>query len=154
MAKMKIRGAIPSHPGVPPACSANMYELITMLDLPSDRFPFQQPRASPASGPSLSPCGARVCLTAGAYRVFTTGRLTTRYSQQGTTRDGELRVSFDLLTRKKMRAFPKSNRMPDAPHSVKVETQVVDSVQDLRQHFIGCIKMTQISPRIPTTHST
>jgi hypothetical protein len=36
----------------------------------------------------------------------------------------------------KTRLFPKSNRMTHAPHGVKVETQVVDCVQDLRQHFI------------------
>src|ERR1700727_1217726 len=38
--------------------------------------------------------------------------------------------------------------MPYPPHSVKVETQVVDSVQDLGQHFVGCVKMTQIGARI------
>ena len=41
--------------------------------------------------------------------------------------------------------------MPYPPHSVKVETQVVDRIQDLRQHFVGCIKVTQIGPGVALT---
>src|SRR5437667_3715523 len=49
--------------------------------------------------------------------------------------------------------IPKSNRMPDAPHSVKVETQVVDSIEDLSQNFIRRINMTQIGPRVALAHT-
>src|SRR3954468_655216 len=43
---------------------------------------------------------------------------------------------------------PKSNRMPDAPHSVKVVGQVVDGIEYLRQHFIRSIKVTQVGARV------
>ena len=38
--------------------------------------------------------------------------------------------------------------MPDSPHSVNVEAQIMNRVQDLRQHFIRCIKMPQIGPGV------
>lgn len=69
---------------------------------------------------------------------------------RGSTAYSEPDVSFynwdgkpgqSMEPREEIAHIPKSNRMPDAPHSVKVETQVVDGVQDLRQYFIGCIKM-------------
>src|SRR5437867_8552616 len=43
--------------------------------------------------------------------------------------------------------------MPDAPHGVKVETQVVDRIEDLSQDFVRCINMSQIGPRIAPAHS-
>src|SRR2546423_15254999 len=43
---------------------------------------------------------------------------------------------------------PKSNRMPDAPHSVKVVAKIVDGIEDLREHFIRSIKMTQVGARV------
>jgi len=49
--------------------------------------------------------------------------------------------------------FPKSNRMPDATHDVKVEAQVVDGVQDLRKDLVCGIKMPQIGARIAAAHS-
>ena len=49
--------------------------------------------------------------------------------------------------------FPKSNRMPDATHDVKVEAQVVDGVQDLSKYLVCRIKMPQIGARIAATHS-
>src|SRR5208282_851877 len=55
--------------------------------------------------------------------------------------------------RKKTRSFPKSNRMTHPPHSVKVETQVVQGVQNLSQHFIGRIKMPQIRAGIALAHA-
>src|SRR5271165_2404297 len=57
-------------------------------------------------------------------------------------------------TREETGPFPKSNRMPYPPHGVKVETQVVVGIQDLRQHFVGGIKMTQIGPRVAPAHPT
>ena len=44
--------------------------------------------------------------------------------------------------------------MPHPPHSVKVETKVVDGVQDLRQQFVGCIKMTQVGPGVALADAT
>jgi hypothetical protein len=44
--------------------------------------------------------------------------------------------------------------MPYPLHSVKVETQVVDGVQDLCQHFVRCIKVTKIGPRVALAHPT
>ena len=44
--------------------------------------------------------------------------------------------------------------MPHPLHSVKVETKIVDRVQDLRQHLVRCIKMAQIGPRITFTNAT
>src|ERR1700686_166642 len=49
---------------------------------------------------------------------------------------------FRAVRQKGNKTFPKSNRMPDAPHSVKVVAEVVDGIQNLRQHFVGRIKMT------------
>src|SRR6266496_218568 len=49
--------------------------------------------------------------------------------------------------------IPKSNRMPDAPHSVKVETQVMDCVEDLSQDFVRRINVPQIGPRVALAHT-
>ena len=49
--------------------------------------------------------------------------------------------------------IPKSNRMPDALHSVKVETQVVNSIEDLRQDFVRGINVAEIRARIAPAHS-
>jgi hypothetical protein len=35
--------------------------------------------------------------------------------------------------------------MPDAAHSVKVEAQVVNCVEDLGKYLVGGIKMAQVS---------
>src|SRR6266436_1195781 len=48
--------------------------------------------------------------------------------------------------------FPKLNRMPDAGHFVKVETQVVNGVQDLRKYLVGRIKMPQVASRVAAAH--
>jgi hypothetical protein len=48
------------------------------------------------------------------------------------------------LPARKKRARPKSNRMPDAAHSVKVEAQVVNCVEDLGKYLVGRIKMPQV----------
>ncbi len=39
--------------------------------------------------------------------------------------------------------------MPYPLHSVKVETQVVDGIEDLRQDLVGRIKVPQIGTGIP-----
>src|SRR3984957_3456108 len=57
---------------------------------------------------------------------------------------GDLRFQSRLEASRKTRLFPKSNRMPHPPHSVKVETEVVDGIQHLRQKLIGCIEMAEI----------
>src|SRR5690242_6573525 len=69
-------------------------------------------------------------------------------------RTGIARLWFQsrLLTRKKLRSIPKCNRMTHRPHSVKVEAQVVNGVQNLRQYFVRCIEMPKISSRIPGSH--
>jgi hypothetical protein len=62
-------------------------------------------------------------------------------SLQAQTGDTELGLPLKLLTRKKMGLVPEQNRMPYRPHGVKVEAQVVDGVQDLRQYFVRCVEM-------------
>src|SRR5579872_469918 len=47
----------------------------------------------------------------------------------------ETRTPFGFRARRNQHS-PKSNRMPDASHSVKVVSQIVDGIQDLRQDFI------------------
>src|SRR5580704_6728963 len=54
---------------------------------------------------------------------------------------------------KKTRRFPKLNRMPHPPHGVKVETEVVDRIQDLRQHLVRRIKVPQVGTRIALPHA-
>ena len=49
-----------------------------------------------------------------------------------------------LLHQKETARVPKSNRMPRQPHSINVETQIVDGVQDLPEQLIGRTKMTQV----------
>src|SRR5437870_6474089 len=58
-------------------------------------------------------------------------------------RTGTARLWFQsrLLTRKKLGSIPKCNRMTHRPHSVKVEAQVVNRVQNLSQYFVRCIEM-------------
>src|SRR5947208_3027439 len=58
-----------------------------------------------------------------------------------------------LLTRKKLGSIPKCNRMTHRPHSVKVEAQVVNRVQNLSQYFVRCIEMPKISSRVPGTNT-
>ena len=65
------------------------------------------------------------------------------YLQPGTNWDGKLGYYSDYRQLETAR-IPKSNRMPDAPHSVKVETQVVDCVEDLGKYLVGRIKVPQI----------
>ncbi len=43
--------------------------------------------------------------------------------------------------------------MTHPPHSVKVETQVVERVQDLCEHFIRSIKMAQIRSGVTIAHA-
>src|SRR5437867_5914704 len=70
-------------------------------------------------------------------------------------RTGIARLWFQsrLLTRKKLGSIPKCNRMTHRPHSVKVEAQVVNRVQNLSQYFVRCIEMPKISSRVPGTHT-
>src|SRR5579862_1748002 len=56
-------------------------------------------------------------------------------------------------TLEKTGLFPKSNRMTHPPHSVKVETEVVERVQDLCEHFIRSIKMAQIRSGVTLAHA-
>src|SRR5437667_542862 len=70
-------------------------------------------------------------------------------------RTGIARLWFQsrLLTRKKLGSIPKCNRMTHRPHSVKVEAQVVNRVQNLSQYFVRCIEMPKISSRVPGTNT-
>src|SRR6266704_6931409 len=70
-------------------------------------------------------------------------------------RTGTARLWFQsrLLTRKKLESIPKCNRMTHRPHSVKVEAQVVNRVQNLSQYFVRCIEMPKISSRVPGTNT-
>jgi hypothetical protein len=43
--------------------------------------------------------------------------------------------------------------MPDTPHSVKVETQVVDGIEDLRQDLVRGIDVPQVGARIAAAHA-
>src|SRR5256884_2160690 len=43
--------------------------------------------------------------------------------------------------------------MTHRPHSVKVEAQVVNRVQNLSQYFVRCIEMPKISSRVPGTNT-
>src|SRR5438270_3018471 len=70
-------------------------------------------------------------------------------------RTGTARLWFQsrLLTRKKLGSIPKCNRMTHRLHSVKVEAQVVNRVQNLSQYFVRCIEMPKISSRVPGTNT-
>src|SRR6266851_5805140 len=68
--------------------------------------------------------------------------------ESGEVFPGRLRFRLRPEARKKTGLFPKPNRMTHPPHSVKVETQVMQGVQDLSQHFIGSIEVSQIGPRV------
>src|SRR5437667_705437 len=70
-------------------------------------------------------------------------------------RTGTARLWFQsrLLTRKKLGSIPKCNRMTHRPHSVKVEAQVVNRVQNLSHYFVRCIEMPKISSRVPGTNT-
>src|SRR5438067_151876 len=70
----------------------------------------------------------------------------------GTNWDGKLGYSSDCRQSETAR-IPKSNRMPDAPHSVKVETQVVNCVEDLGKYLVGRIKVPQVGPRVALAHA-
>ena len=63
---------------------------------------------------------------------------------QACTGDAGLWFYSRLLPRKKLGPVPKRNRMTHRPHGVKVEAEVVDSIEDLGQNLIGGIKMAQI----------
>src|ERR1700756_1137938 len=97
----------------------------------------------PPSHP-LPDCGAGACYDCcGIFYVFRTGRPYKLGWQAGPHP-----TPIEENTR-----TPKSNRMPDAPHRVKVVAEIVDGIQDLRQNFIGSIKMTQVGARVPPAHS-
>src|SRR5438045_6329356 len=74
-------------------------------------------------------------------------------SAQARTGTARLWLQSRLLTRKKLGSIPKCNRMTHRPHSVKVEAQVVNRVQNLSQYFVRCIEMPKISSRIPGTNT-
>src|SRR5438552_11090799 len=74
-------------------------------------------------------------------------------SDQARTGIARLWFQSRLLTRKKLGSIPKCNRMTHRPHSVKVEAQVVNGVQNLSQYFVRCIEMPKISSRVPGTHT-
>jgi hypothetical protein len=46
----------------------------------------------------------------------------------------------------KPRELSKLDRLPHRAHSVKVEGQIVDGIQNLRQHLVGDIQMPQVRP--------
>src|SRR5205809_4786063 len=62
-------------------------------------------------------------------------------------RNGKLGYSRE--PREEIAHIPKSNRMPDAPHSVKVETQVVDGIEDLGKYLVGRVQVPQVCARVP-----
>src|SRR3989475_9173493 len=74
-------------------------------------------------------------------------------SAQARTGIAKLWFQSRLLTRKKLGSIPKCNRMTHRPHSVKVEAQVVNRVQNLSQYFVRCIEMPKISSRVPGTNT-
>src|SRR5438132_9581061 len=74
-------------------------------------------------------------------------------SAQARTGIAKLWFQSRLLTRKKLGSIPKCNRMTHRPHSIKVEAQVVNGVQNLSQYFVRCIEMPKISSRVPGTHT-
>jgi len=65
----------------------------------------------------------------------------------------QLRLIVATAGQQRNARIPKSNRMPDAPHSVKVETQVVDSIEDLSQNFIRRINVPQVRTRIALAYT-
>src|SRR5437660_8520360 len=70
-------------------------------------------------------------------------------SAQARTGTARLWFQSSLLTRKKLGFIPKCNRMTHRPHSVKVEAQFVNGVQNLTQYFVGCMKIPKIGSREP-----
>ena len=82
-----------------------------------------------------------------SHTIFGTGRLQT----------GQIGMATEAIVptagQQRNARIPKSNRMPDAPHSVKVETQVVDSIEDLGQNFVRRINVPQVSARIALAHT-
>src|SRR5438309_1651764 len=74
-------------------------------------------------------------------------------SAQARTGIAKLWFQSRLLTRKKFGSMPECHRMTHRPHSVKVEAQVVNRVQNLSQYFVRCIEMPKISSRIPGTNT-
>src|SRR5207247_7614811 len=62
-------------------------------------------------------------------------------------RTGTARLWFQsrLLTRNKLGSSPKCNRMTHRPHSVKVEAQVVNRVQNVIQYVVRGIGDTELS---------
>src|SRR5205814_1707981 len=74
-------------------------------------------------------------------------------SAQARTGIAKLWFQSRLLTRKKLGSIPKCNRMTHRPHSVKVEAQVVNRVENLSQYFVRCIEMPKISSRVPGTNT-
>src|ERR1700737_2036196 len=57
-----------------------------------------------------------------------------------------------LLPRKTLAPTTKRNRMTHRPHGVKIEAEVVDGIQALRQNLIGGIEMPEVSPGIAPAH--
>src|SRR5258708_31776722 len=122
----------PSAPGLLP-CNNIPYVCIRCC---SFRAHAQDRRPSLPQSPLFrAPCFWPNAMDRGSYRVFRTGRLTRNRLQTGMAS----KVFRSLRPPEENRHFPKLDRMPDAPHGVKVETQVVDGVQDLSQDFVGRI---------------
>src|SRR6266496_4525583 len=80
----------------------------------------------------------------GAVTYSEPGFLTTGY------RNGKL--GYSRQPREEIAHIPKSNRMPDAPHSVKVETQVVDGIKNLGKYLVGRIQVPEVGARVPPAH--
>ena len=53
-------------------------------------------------------------------------------------------VSVETRLQTEQGPFPKFNRMTHRPHGVKVEAQVVDSIQNLGQNFVRCIEVAKV----------
>src|ERR1700683_1050718 len=132
MPKMKISGATPSHPIPPPSCSSSNCVMFKRSERTS---PQKTHTPTSAAQAVISPSFAQ-------HRDL--DRLRPGFLQLAGVLRGDLRFRSRLEASRKTRLFPKSNRMPYLPHSVKVETQVVEGIQDLRQNFIGCIEMATI----------
>lgn len=65
------------------------------------------------------------------------------YSEPGVLqRNGKL--GDCRLPREEIAHIPKSNRMPEPLHSVKVETQVVDGVENLGKDLVRSVQMPEI----------
>src|SRR2546427_7730925 len=73
-------------------------------------------------------------------------------SASGMNRGCRARVSVETAHSKENKPLPKFNRMTHRPHGVKVEAEVVDRIQNLRQHLARRIEMPQVGPRVARAH--